>query len=108
MKKNKVLQIRLTEQEEQYIEMKMKEFNYKNKSEYILNSAITPIKHDKKRLLDLIYEVNKIGVNLNQLTRIAHQNHLKNSLNKEEIISLLAKIEDLEKQLDEILNSQGA
>ncbi len=73
MKKNRVLQIRLSEQEWQFIEMKMQEHSYTNKSEYILNSIICPVKHNKKRAQSLIYELNKIGVNLNQVVKRMHQ-----------------------------------
>ena len=74
MKKTKLLQVRLTEYEDQFIEKKMLEHGYKNKSEYILNSVISPIKHDKRRQLQMVYEVNKIGVNLNQAMRRMHAN----------------------------------
>jgi Arc/MetJ-type ribon-helix-helix transcriptional regulator len=72
MKKTKLLQVRLTEQEDQFIEQKMIEHGYKNKSEYVLNSVISPIYHDKKRQQKMLYEVNKIGVNLNQAMRRMH------------------------------------
>lgn len=72
MKKTKLLQVRLTDKEDEFIDLKMREHNYKNKSEYVLNSIISPLKHDKKRSMDMIYEVNKIGVNLNQALRKMH------------------------------------
>lgn len=101
MKKNKIIQIRVNDQEEQYINLKMKENNYKNRSEYILNSCITPLKHDKKRSLQMIYEVNKIGVNLNQALRKMH------SLN---FISqdLVEEIQNANNNLEEILKIYGA
>lgn len=72
MKKTKLLQVRLSEQEHQFIKLKMAEHGYKTVSEYVLNSIISPIKHDKKRQEKMLYEVNKIGVNLNQVVRKMH------------------------------------
>lgn len=74
MKKTELLQMRCTAEEKQFIRLKMAEHGYKQLTEYVLNSVISPIKHDKKRQLAMIYEVNKIGVNLNQAMRKMHAN----------------------------------
>lgn len=96
MKKTKLLQVRLTEQEEQFIDHKMIEHGYKNRSEYVLNSVISPIKHDKKRQEKMLYEVNKIGVNLNQVIRKMHSSGFI-------FVGLLKEIKETQEKLNEII-----
>jgi Arc/MetJ-type ribon-helix-helix transcriptional regulator len=96
MKKTKLLQVRLTEQEDQFIEQKMVEHGYKNKSEYVLNSVISPIRHDKKRQEKMLYEVNKIGVNLNQVVRKMHASNFV-------FVGLMTEIKATQDKLNEVL-----
>ena len=98
MRKAKLLQVRLTEQEDQFIEQKMFEHDYKNKSEYVRDSVISPIRHDKKRQQKMLYEVNKIGVNLNQAIRKMHANNHVNT-------DLLASVDACYLQLSSILEA---
>jgi hypothetical protein len=96
--KNKLIQIRATEQQIAYIKLKMAENNYTNRSEYILDSAISPIKHNKKRSLQMIFEVNRIGVNLNQ---IVHKMHKENKFDE----SLLIEIENIKSSLLSVIET---
>jgi Arc/MetJ-type ribon-helix-helix transcriptional regulator len=79
MRKAKLLQVRLTEQEDKFIEQKMIEHDYKNKSEYVCDSVISPLRHDNKRQQKMLYEINKIGVNLNQAIRKMHASGVINT-----------------------------
>jgi len=100
MKKTKLLQIRVDEQEDQFIGLKMAEHGYKNKSEYIRNSIISPIRHDKKRQLQMLYEINKIGVNLNQAMRKMHASGYIDT-------EVKATIENTFASLNSVLNKFG-
>jgi hypothetical protein len=100
-RKTKILQVRLSEQEEKFIELKMAEHGYKKKSEYILNSVISPIEHDKKRQQSMLYEVNKIGVNLNQVVR---KMHASNFVSTELLTEIRATFDKLNEVLDRFGN----
>jgi Bacterial mobilisation protein (MobC) len=72
-KKNKQINLRLTELEKNALLMKAQQRGYKNLSEFLLTSIIKPERLNLKRLSGLCYEINKIGVNLNQIARRVHQ-----------------------------------
>lgn len=95
MKKTRHFQVRLTEEEYQFIFLKMKEHGYKNKSEYVLSSVISPINHDKKRQEKMLYEVNKIGVNLNQVIRKMHASGFISTELEAEIGSVFSKLNEV-------------
>lgn len=95
MRKTKLLQVRLSDQEDEFIGLKMKEHGYKNKSEYILNSVISPISHDKRRQEKMLYEVNKIGVNLNQVVRKMHATNFHSSNIEAEIAAVFDQLSDV-------------
>ncbi len=67
------LQIRVSDEEEQLIRLQMGEYGYRNLSEYIRTSLISPSRRNKVKLQPLLYEVNKIGVNLNQAIYLMHR-----------------------------------
>jgi hypothetical protein len=64
----------ISENEEILIEEKMKEAGIKNKSAYLRKMALDGyiIKQDFTVVKDVIYQLNHIGNNLNQLTKIAN------------------------------------
>ena len=64
----------ISENEEILIEEKMKEAGIKNKSAYLRKMALDGyiIKQDFSAVKAVVYELNKIGTNLNQLTKIAN------------------------------------
>jgi hypothetical protein len=74
-KKTEKIWIRCTPSEKGYV-VSMADSQGKKVSEYLLDSAIVPQEPAKvvnqKVLMQLIYEINKIGHNLNQLTRLAN------------------------------------
>ena len=73
-KKTEVIQLRTTKNEKEFIKQKALVHSYTNISEFILSRTIYPEKFNKKRMLDICYEVNKVGVNLNQLVRLCNKN----------------------------------
>jgi hypothetical protein len=72
--RKKVITIRISEPEIQKIQERMAEKEFKNMSDFMRIMAIEPQKSNKHFNLKLCYEVNKIGHNLNQLTRMCHSN----------------------------------
>jgi hypothetical protein len=72
MKKSKKIQVRLTEDEFEKIRQVMADYEYGNLSEFIRDGALKPNKKNKKVMGSMIYEVNKIGINLNQAIHRLH------------------------------------
>lgn len=72
MKKSKKIQVRLTEVEFAKIRQIMADYEYHNLSEFIRDGALKPGRKDKKLMGSMIYQVNKIGVNLNQAIHRLH------------------------------------
>lgn len=73
MKRVGKIQIRVSDEEEHFIRMKMSEYGYRNLSDYIRTSLICPLNRNRIKLQPLLYEVNKIGVNLNQAIHLMHR-----------------------------------
>ena len=94
--KTKQIILRVTEQELDFINQRMALNDYTNRSEFILHNLIFPQKIDKKRMRTMIYEVNKIGVNVMQITRRVNQN---SSIGKQ----LFSELQAINQKLDEVL-----
>jgi len=73
MTRKSKLQIRVSDDEEQLIRLKMSEYGFRNLSDFIRTSIISPSDRNKVQLQPLLYEVNKIGVNLNQAIYLMHR-----------------------------------
>lgn len=74
MKKIENIILRVTPNEKAFIKAKADLKDFKNVSDFILSSLIYPEVFDKKRMVGMLYEVNKIGVNLNQITYKVNKN----------------------------------
>ena len=85
MNKTKRLQVRLTEEEIKTIKERMADFEYSNLSEFIRDGALKPSRKNKRNMASMIYEVNKIGVNLNQAI---HKLHLQQIDHTELLIAI--------------------
>lgn len=72
MIKTRRLQVRLTDNEFEKIKQIMADYEYSNLSEFIRDGALKPSRKNKKVMGSMIYEVNKIGVNLNQAIHRLH------------------------------------
>jgi len=88
------IKVRLTPAERKQLEELIEEHGVKNLSEFIRSVLLTgSYKVTSKDYSDLLYEVHKVGININQLAK-------KANINKEldrEILEELAKIRE---QLD--------
>ena len=91
--KDKTMSIRLSSKDVEIIRKNMSKFNLENMSFYMRTVAINPsiINVDIKTLRDLTYEINKVGININQAVKLANKNK---EISREEINALK---EDLEK-----------
>ena len=71
------LEVYVSEEEYNNIQIKMKQFGTTNFSQYarkmLIDGYVISIKNTKE-LFQLVYEINKIGVNINQLTKLANEN----------------------------------
>lgn len=85
-----------SEQEAQFLDTKMKEAGIQNKSAYLRKMALDGyiIRKDYTELKSLIYELHRIGNNLNQMTKVA------NTYGGDTI--QLSEIKTIEKDLDRI------
>ena len=76
----------ISEKEARFLKKKMKEAGIRNKSAYLRKMALDGyiVRQDYSVLKGMIYELNRIGNNLNQMTKIANtygdidQSELKN------------------------------
>jgi len=98
--KNSYLNIRLTKDEKEEITNKFKQVDL-SLSEYmrsILLSYKPKIKKAKKADSNLLYELNKIGVNLNQIAREKNKNNIEHA----ELLIALDQIYSEVKKIREI------
>lgn len=94
--RKKLLIVYVSEKEHEFIKIKMKKSGIENFSQYarkiLIDGQIINFKSSTE-LQQLVYEINKIGVNINQLTRLANENH---SISKSMINEIIKLQEDLE------------
>lgn len=90
--RNKQISFRVTEYELELIRQRAKESGKKTLREYLLDTGINGyvIKVDYTEIKNLAYEINKIGVNINQ---IAHKVNSENQVYK-------ADIEEIQEDID--------
>lgn len=64
----------VTDKENELIELKMQQLGTSNKSAYLRKIAIDGyvVKQDFENLRGMIFELNKIGVNVNQIAKVAN------------------------------------
>lgn len=99
MKKEKRITIRLTEDEYEKIKRKAEKINV-SVSEYVRNFlSKKEVKIvDKTSLRELIYQLQRIGVNINQMVKKVNLNHSDIELKKE-----IEELEEIYKKLKELL-----
>lgn len=90
----------LSDEELNLIEEKLNHTNYTNRSDFIRENLLNNIilVNDYKYLRNLVGEINKIGVNINQIARVVNTNQ---SIYKEHIEVLLVKLDEIWKLIDE-------
>ena len=93
--RNKERKVRFTEEENQYLLKKIRQSGLNNFQNYalkmLLNGQIVTI--DYSELLNLRKEINKIGQNINQLTKYANT---FNELDKELLLGLADEIDKMQ------------
>jgi hypothetical protein len=96
-KRTENIKVRLTPSEKEKIDELIKKYNVKNLSEFIREVILTKkykVKNCnckcKKEYKELLYQVSKIGVNLNQIARLCNT---RGSVDAK-ILQVLAKMEE--------------
>src|SRR5699024_8511204 len=94
LERNNRVYFYLSDEELSKLNDRLEYYNSNNRSEFIRNSVLNNyiIINDDTNLRELVYEVNRIGNNINQLKKLANQN--------KEIQS--EEIDELKKQVEEI------
>lgn len=84
----------LSDEELDKLNQRLKDFNSTNRSQFIRESILNNyiIINDDTNLRELVYEVNKIGNNINQLTKLSNQNK---EIQPEEIEWLKKQVEEI-------------
>lgn len=93
--RNKLLKFYTTEEEKDLIDKKAKEIGL-NRSEYLRKMAMQGyiIKQDFSHVDDLIYEVNKIGTNINQITKKINETGIIENQDTKRVKELVEEIWD--------------
>ena len=93
-KRTENIKVRLTPSEKKQLEKLIEEHGVKNLSEFIRSIILTgSYKVTSEDYSDLLYEVNKIGINLNQIAKYAN-------IEKELDIKILKELAKIREQLD--------
>lgn len=94
MNKDVILRFRVTKDELTLIDKKVEASQLNNRSKYLRKMAMQGyiVIKDYKEVEQLIYEVNKIGNNINQIARKANEFEY---LNKDDLKSLREKLDGI-------------
>lgn len=88
------LKFRVNEEEKTFIEMKMKEAGITNREAYLrkmaIDGAIIVSNYDKTKKLTM--ELNKIGININQIARVANTDNKISKENIKKIEEMMQKV----------------
>ncbi|MBC6314036.1 plasmid mobilization protein [Listeria grandensis] len=92
--RNIQLNFRVTEEERDFIHLKMKEANIPNREAYLRKMAIdgTILTSNFEETKKLIFEINKIGININQIAHIANTD---DEITKEAILEIKEMMNEL-------------
>lgn len=73
--RNNLISFYLSDKELDLLNSRMKKYKNNNRSDFIRESILENfiIINDDKNLRNLVYEINRIGNNINQLTRLANE-----------------------------------
>jgi hypothetical protein len=93
--RNRQLNLKFTEEEFNFITKKKETAKVQNYTDFIMKIATQSqlVIIDTKPLLEVAYEVNKIGVNVNQMAKVANTS---GSIYKGEFENLKNRIDELE------------
>lgn len=104
--RNESLIIRMTKEEKEIFLKKMKATKSKSYIELLMKCIRThsTVKIDTSPILDMVYEINKIGVNLNQLTKAVNTAKDLNDNNAEKLREEIAKTKEKIGSILDMLN----
>lgn len=101
--RKKQIKLYVTEKEYNSIKIKMKQFGTEKFSVYARKMLIDGYVIKLNNIYEfkkIIYEINKIGVNINQLTKLANENK---NISKSIVSSIIKKQEELHQLVNERL-----
>jgi len=87
--------IRVTPEEKAMFALKANENGFKKVSEYIVSVVVSPFKFNRKKMQGMCYEINKLGVNLNQIAFRANKNKAIDAQVLQELKELNAKFDEV-------------
>lgn len=94
--RKKLLKVYVSEEEYKSIQTKMKQYQTENFSQYarkmLIDGMVIKISN-LHEIIDLKFEIKKIGVNINQIAKHANETR---TIDKETINEIVKKIEELE------------
>lgn len=97
MNKNLVKRLRLSEAEAEAIDLKMQELGISNFSEFALLKMLDKRHYNKSLKRELIYELHKIGNNLNQIAKELNTN--KDGIINKIALATLSEIQELTQKI---------
>lgn len=106
---NKIFKFRLSQEQKQLLNSKAKALNMNSTQfliKYIESSNINVKTNNKKDLKELIWNINKIGVNINQLAHSLNYSIQMEKLDSYNYKNLINKLVIIENQLDSILDKE--
>lgn len=106
--RNQEIKVMVTADEKAEIIEKMKTIKMNNISEFIRKALryTTPLYVDTDGLKTLAYEINKVGVNLNQIAKIANTSKDVSAADIEEMKAEFKKLSDITKILYKMAGEQ--
>ena len=96
MRRTRRLQVIVSEEEAKAIRQKMEKAGFDSLSDFCRNSLLKPSRLNYVKHQAMLYEVNKIGVNLNQVVRAMHRRQIGD-------LGLLAEIATIREAMQKIL-----
>lgn len=84
----------LSDSELEQLNERLKNYPTTNRSAFIRHAILNTyiIVNDDTNLRELVYEVNRIGNNINQLTHLANQTH---AINHEQLIQMQEQVKEI-------------
>lgn len=84
----------LSDKEVEQLNARIESYPSRNRSEFIRHAILNKyiIVNDDTNLRELVYEVNRIGNNINQLTHLANQTH---QINQEQLNHIQEQVKEI-------------
>lgn len=96
--RNRLLKVYVANEEYDLIKLKMNQVSMKNFSAYarkmLIDLVLVKIQSSQE-LNQLTYEINKIGVNINQITKLANENKNINNSTINDVVKIQQELQQL-------------